>query len=158
MIFITVGSQKFQFNRLLQKVDKLIETGVIDEEVFAQIGASDYRPVNYKYKDFLSQDEFNDYIKKSDLIVTHAGTGAIVNAVKLEKKVIGIPRLKKYKEHVDDHQLQLIKEFDELNFIEPCYNIDCLDKALKSVKKKKYNKYVSNTKTIINSIRKYIEE
>ena len=36
MIFITLGSQKFQFNRLLKKVDDLIESGVIKEEVFAQ--------------------------------------------------------------------------------------------------------------------------
>ena len=49
MIFITLGSQKFQFNRLLEEVDKLIEQGIITEEVFAQIGYSDYKPKNYKY-------------------------------------------------------------------------------------------------------------
>lgn len=42
MIFVTTGSQKFQFNRLLQKIDLLIEEGMIREEVFAQIGVSDY--------------------------------------------------------------------------------------------------------------------
>ena len=48
MIFITLGSQKFQFNRLLIEVDKLIVDGKITEEVFAQIGYSDYKPQNYK--------------------------------------------------------------------------------------------------------------
>ena len=52
MIFITVGSQKFQFNRLLKQVDMLIDKGIIKKEVFAQIGSSDYKPHNYKYKDF----------------------------------------------------------------------------------------------------------
>ena len=40
MIFITLGSQKFQFNRLLKTVDELVERGIIKEEVFAQIGFS----------------------------------------------------------------------------------------------------------------------
>ena len=49
MIFITLGSQKFQFNRLLKKVDELIENGTINEEVFAQIGASDYKPQHFSW-------------------------------------------------------------------------------------------------------------
>ena len=44
MIFVTTGSQKFQFNRLLQKIDLLIEEGMISVVVFAQIGVSDYQP------------------------------------------------------------------------------------------------------------------
>lgn len=158
MIFVTVGSQKFQFNRLLRKVDELIESKIIKDEVFAQIGVSDYKPINYKYVDFMPQDEFNKYLDKSKLIITHAGTGVIVNAVKKGKKVIGIPRLAKYNEHVDDHQIQLIKEFEELNFIEACYNIDELDKALKNIYKKDYNKYISNTETILESIKEFIEK
>ena len=47
MIFITLGSQKFQFNRLLRAVDELIEKGVIDDTVFAQIGYSDYEQTQY---------------------------------------------------------------------------------------------------------------
>ena len=58
MIFITLGSQKFQFNRLLQAVDELIEKGVIDDEVFAQIGYSDYEPKHFEYKQFLDREEF----------------------------------------------------------------------------------------------------
>ena len=66
MILITVGSQKFQFNRLLEEVDKLIEKKVIEDEVFAQIGVSDYKPKNYEYKDFLTQDEFSKKMDESN--------------------------------------------------------------------------------------------
>lgn len=53
-IFITLGSQKFQFNRLLRAVDELCEKGTVDaEDVFAQIGYSDYLPKNFSYKKFL---------------------------------------------------------------------------------------------------------
>lgn len=158
MIFITVGSQKFQFNRLLEQIDLLIEKGVIKEDVFAQTGASDYVPKNYKYQNFLTRDEFTKHMSECSYVITHAGTGAIITALKNDKKVIAIPRLSKYGEHVDDHQIQLIDEFKELNFIEPVYEIDELEQAIKDISKKKYNKYVSNTDRIIKDIEEFIKE
>lgn len=157
MIFLTVGSQKFQFNRLLEAVDKLIEKKKLKDEVYAQIGASDYKPKNYKYVDFMTQEEFESKMDEADMIITHAGTGVIVNAVKKEKKVIALPRLAKYGEHVDNHQIQLINEFKELNFIEPVYEVEKLENAINIAKKKKYNKYISNTDTIIESIEDFIK-
>lgn len=49
MIFVTLGSQKFQFDRLLKKLDELVEDGVIREEITAQIGASTYLPKHFPY-------------------------------------------------------------------------------------------------------------
>lgn len=109
MIFITLGSQKFQFNRLLKAIDKLIEQGKIKEEVFAQIGYSDYQPINYNYKQFLDRDEFASMEGRADIVITHGGTGAIIGAVKKGKKVIAVPRLAKYGEHVDDHIFWMTK-------------------------------------------------
>ena len=158
MILVTVGSQKFQFNRLLKKIDELIDKKVITDKVFAQIGVSDYKPRNYEYTDFTTQDEFNKLLDESNMVITHAGTGVIVNAVKKEKKVIAVPRLEKHGEHVDDHQIQLIKQFEELNFIEPCYELDDLESKIEKIKNKEYSNYVSNTDAIIESIREYIEK
>ena len=157
MIFVTVGSQKFQFNRLLKKIDELIENGTIQEEVFAQIGVSDYKPQHYKYKEFMTQDEFNKKIDECNLLITHAGTGVIVNAVKKEKKVIATPRLAKYGEHVDDHQIQLIEQFEGLNLIESCYELENIENKLKCIYDKKFSKYISNSKKIINDIKIFIE-
>lgn len=156
MIFISVGSQKFQFNRLLAEIDRLIENNTITDKVFAQIGNSDYKPRNYKYVDFVTQDDFNKLIEKSDIIITHGGTGVIINSIKKGKKVIAIPRLSKYKEHVDDHQIQLINEFKELNLIEAIHEVDELEKAIKKIKEKRYNKYISNTSKIVESIEKFL--
>ena len=134
-IFITLGSQKFQFNRLLIAVDKLCEKKIIcGEDVFAQIGYSDYVPQNYRYNNFLDREEFSMEMGKADIVITHGGTGAIIGAVKKEKKVIAVPRLAKYGEHVDDHQLQLIKQFDDLNLICPCRDTDELAEAIETVK------------------------
>ena len=136
MIFVTVGSQKFQFNRLLKEIDELIENKVINEEVFAQIGVSDYKPQNYKYKEFVTQDEFNKYLDEARLIITHAGTGVIVNAIKKGKKVIGIPRLSKFGEHVDDHQIQLLNEFANMNLIETCIDEKELKEKIQQIDNK----------------------
>lgn len=62
MIFIILGSQKFQFNRLLKEIDQLIEEDYIKEEVFAQIGVSTYKPNNFFYKNFLDRKEFQKNI------------------------------------------------------------------------------------------------
>jgi len=158
MIFVTVGSQKFQFNRLLKEIDRLIDNKVITTDVFAQIGVSDYKPKNYSYKDFITQDEFKEYINKCEFVITHAGTGAIITALKNNKKVIAIPRLSKYDEHVDDHQIQLIDEFKELSLIEPVYEIKELENAIKNISNKEYSKYKSNTDKIIKDIEKYINQ
>lgn len=157
MIFVTVGSQKFQFNRLLKEVDKLVEEKKITEEVFAQIGYSDYKPKNYQYKNFIDREEFTYIMERCDKIITHGGTGAIIGAVKKGKKVIAAPRLARYGEHVDDHQLQIVDEFSKLNYIVAIKDIKDLLYRLNSINSKKFKHYESNTKTILKSIDEFIK-
>ena len=157
MIFITLGSQKFQFNRLLKAVDEQVASGKIRDEVFAQIGASDYYPQNYKYKDFLNRDEFAEWTDRAEIVITHGGTGAIIGAVKKGKKVIAVPRLAKYGEHVDDHQLQLVGQFRNSHLIYECQDCDTLWEAVEKVKNTEFESYQSNTDRIIESIEGFID-
>ncbi len=156
MIFITLGSQKFQFNRILMAVDKLMEEGVITEDVFAQIGNSDYEPHNYPFQRFLNREEFEKKQAECNIVITHGGTGAIIGALKKGKKVIAVPRLAKFGEHVDDHQLQLLHQFDEMHLIESCYDIEKLGDAYQKILGTEYKKYVSNTAKVIGVINKTI--
>ena len=158
MIFVTLGSQKFQFNRLLIEIDRLVEEGKITEEVFAQTGYSDYEPQNYEYKNFLDRDDFANIMGKCDKVITHGGTGAIIGAVKQGKKVIAVPRLAKYGEHVDNHQLQIIEQFTEMNFVKGINEICELEKCLVDIDNLEFNSYVSNTKNILKSIESFIEK
>ena len=73
-IFITLGSQKFQFNRLLEAIDALYENNENMEKAFAQIGYSTYIPKHFKYKNFLDRDEFMVEMSKADIIITHGGS------------------------------------------------------------------------------------
>lgn len=157
MIFIILGSQKFQFNRLLETVDNLIESGVITEEVFAQVGYSDYVPHNFKCKKFFDRKELADTINKADIVISHGGSGAIVGAVKSGKKTIAVPRKAKYNEHVDDHQIQLIQQFSSQNLICACEDCTQLEAALDEVRNTEYKSYQSSTNDIMNSIIEFIE-
>lgn len=156
MIFITTGSQKFQFNRLLQKIDELVADGTIKDKVIAQSGYSDYAPKNYEYKDFLNRDEFAEKMGESTIVITHGGTGAIIGAVKKGKKVIAVPRLAKYGEHVDDHQLQLLKQFEEMDIICSCYDIEKLADCINGIDSMEFREYKSNTMTIIEDIEAFL--
>ncbi len=157
MIFITLGSQKFQFDRLLKKVDELIDAKIITDKVVAQTGASTYVPKNYEYVKFMGREAFAQTMDESSVVITHGGTGVIIGAVKKGKKVIAVPRLAKYGEHVDDHQLQLLKQFDELNIICACYELEKLGDMYEGLADRQFRPYVSNTHVIIDSIEEYLQ-
>lgn len=158
MIFITVGSQKFQFDRLLKEMDELVREGIIKEEVYAQIGYSEYVPQHYEYIEFLDRDTFAGKVEESSTLVTHGGTGVIVGALKKGKKVIAVPRLAKYGEHVDDHQLQLLEQFSESGMIIMCEEVQQISGAINQLQEMQTKEYKSNTKTIIKSIQEFIRE
>ena len=117
MIFVTVGSRNYPFNRLFEKLDELFDRGILKEEMFAQIGTSTYCPKNYEYKDFISQEEFLEYVKKADIVVSHGASGSIMKALNAGKKVIAVTRLEKYGEHINDHQIQNNEAFSSNGYV-----------------------------------------
>ena len=157
MIFICLGTQIFPMNRVLIEIDNLIEKQLIKEEVFAQIGKSDYHPKHYSYKEFINPDEYDDIVKRSDLIVSHGGTGAIIKGLKANKQIIAIPRLKKYGEHEDDHQLQIVKFFYDGGYIEAVEEEKDLYVAIEKLRKNPIQKKYEGKGEIINIIDDYIK-
>lgn len=158
MIFVTVGTSDFQFNRLLQIIDELCEEGIIkSEDVFAQIGCSTYIPKRYKYIDALTNEEHKEYIKKSEFIITHAGTGSIISSLKMNKKIIAFPRIKLYREHVDDHQLEIVKAFLKRGYILSGNDKLSLINAIKGITEFLPQKYISNNENMINLLNNYID-
>jgi len=157
MFFITVSSQKFQFDRLLKMVDQLIEKEQIPSyKVYAQIGNSHYIPEQYDYKYFLTKEEIDKIYNISDVIITHAGTGSIINAIKRDKKVIVVPRDVKYGEHVDNHQYQIAEKFSQLNYCLMAKNYEELNESLHTVNNIKLKRFKSNTDFFLKEIKKVI--
>ena len=158
MIFVSVGTQKFPFDRLLEAVDRCIAEGVIAEPGCAQTGTSNYEPIRYSYARFLDQVEYKKKMEEAEIVITHAGTGAIIGAVKDHKKVIAVPRYAKYGEHVDNHQTQVLRAFEEMGYIEACYHTEELEQAIENARKKTYRHYVSNTGRFIADVDAYLKE
>ena len=134
LIFVTVGSRNYPFDRLFVKLDELFDNGILEGELFAQIGTATYRPRNYKYKNFISQDEFLEAINKADIVVSHGASGSIMKALNAGKKVIAVTRLAKYGEHIDDHQIQNNEAFGKNKYVIPVYEMENLGEAFKAIK------------------------
>lgn len=130
MIFVCTGTQVYQFDRLLKELDRIIESGAVKDQVFAQTGASTYVPKYYEYKPFLSVDEFKEYQTKASLIISHGGTGALIGASKLGKNIIAVPRLAKFGEHVDDHQLQIVEVLGKEGYVRAVRDMDKLGETI----------------------------
>lgn len=152
--FVTVGTLPNDFSRLLSKVDELVEQGIIAGKVFAQIGHSKYIPKNYDYVDFLDIYGFENKIKGNSIVITHGGVGSIMTALKFGKKVIVVPRYKRFGEIEDAHQLDISQELERQSKIVAVYDIKDMDKAVE--KAKKMNSIIDMGKT--SHIKKILKE
>lgn len=157
MIFVTLGTQDKSFERLLKAIEKQIKKGNIKQEVIVQAGHTKYESKLMKIFDYVSMEDFTNYISKCDILITHGGVGSIIDGLKNKKKIIAAPRLEKYKEHTNDHQLQIIEEFEKNGNILALYKFDELEKLLKEIKTFKPKSYKSNTSNMINMLNEYIE-
>lgn len=158
MILVTLGTQDKPFVRLLEAVQKQIDNGNINDEVVVQAGCTKFESNKMKIFDLISKDEFEKLINECDLLITHGGVSSILNGLKSDKTVIAASRLKKYGEHTNDHQLQIINNFGDNGYILKLDDFDKLDELLEKSKNFKPNKYKSNTKNIIKIIEEFIDK
>ena len=156
MIFLTVGTQDKQFLRLLKIVDNAIEKGIINDEVIAQIGCNKFKSKNIKTYKFLSDKKLNGYINEAKLVVTHGGIGIITTALMCKKKIFAIARLKEYKEHVNNHQEQIVDKFSSLGYIKKIENYDDFVREYKNLNKFKPVFPKFNNEKILNIISDFI--
>lgn len=158
MILVTLGTQDKNFVRLLEKIDQLINNGLIKDKVIVQAGFTKYNSENMEIFDLIPQDEFNDLMDKADIIITHGGVGNIISALEKNKKVIAVPRLAKYGEHINDHQTQIIAKFNALGYIIGLQDVDELDDAVKQIKKFKPKKFVHDNSKMLNLVNELIDK
>jgi len=157
LIFVTVGTQDVPFDRLIRSVEKEIEKGTIKEDVIVQCGCTKVKSKKMKMVNLMEMEEFKKTIKNASVVISHGGVGTIIDALNANKVVIVCPRLSKYKEHTNDHQLQIVKKFSEEGYIIPLKDPTKLAGALETAKIFKPKKYQSNTKNMINLIENFID-
>jgi UDP-N-acetylglucosamine transferase subunit ALG13 len=119
MILVTVGTEKYPFNRLMIWIDLLINHGFLDveqEEIIVQYGNSTILPMGVKVYQLVPEGEFSRLLKKARLVIAHCGEGTMDLLTELEKPFILVPRQHHFGEHLDDHQIELGNALKNLGF------------------------------------------
>lgn len=113
MIFVTVGTHEQQFNRLVKKIDELVEVGAIKDEVFIQTGYCDYIPKHCEWAKIIPYTEMIEKMKEAKVVITHGGPASFMQVLQLGKTPIVVPRVYEFNEHVNNHQVEFCKHVEE---------------------------------------------
>jgi UDP-N-acetylglucosamine--N-acetylmuramyl-(pentapeptide) pyrophosphoryl-undecaprenol N-acetylglucosamine transferase len=116
LILLTLGTHEQPFPRALA----LVESIASREDVLIQHGHTPppvWCPPSRRF-DFLPYDRLVELMRVADGVVCHAGVGTIMTALALGMTPVVVPRLERYGEHVDDHQLQIAAAFSERGFVQ----------------------------------------
>lgn len=157
MILVTLGTQDKSFTRLLEAIDEAIIKKHIKEEVIVQAGYTKYESKNMKVLNTIPKDDFMKLIDECRLLITHGGVGSIFDGLKRNKKIIAVARLAKYKEHTNDHQLEVVRELSDKGYIIGLTDISKLSNALNKIEEFNPKKYRSNNENMISLIENYID-
>ena len=157
MILVLLGTQNNSFYRLLEEIEENIKDGTIKEEVIVQSGFTKYNSEYMKVFDMIPSKDYEEYIKNANLIITHGGAGSIIQSIRLKKKVIAVPRLSKYNEHVNDHQLEIIRAFKNKGYIIGINDVTELKNAILQVEDFKPVEFEDNVNKLINIVGNFID-
>ena len=157
MIFLTVGSL-FSFDRFVKAIDEAVGEGLILDEVFSQIGPDAYKPRNMDYVEFLDKEAFDKRINNATCLLSHAGMGSITMALEHQKPLLVMPRMKKYKEHVNDHQVGTAKKFEQLGHVLVAYEAADLPEKMKQLKSFVPRKREAQPQAVAKRIKCFIDK
>ena len=129
MIFVTVGGMR-AFERLVKEMDGI--AGELDEQVVMQLGSTDYEPKNCDYFRFMPRNDIEEFYAGARVVVCHAGGGTILTALEHNKPLVLVPRMKRYGEVFDDHQLEIARKM-EAQGAAVVYDISKLKSAIGNV-------------------------
>lgn len=139
MILVTLGTQKFPMDRFVKAMDEL--AGTLEEEIFIQSGHSTYEPKNCKWSAFVDAGEFQKMIENCSVLVTHSGVGTIMRGINAGRPVVVVPRLAKFHEHVDDHQVQIAEAFAGKNCVLHCEDLTRIADVIEKARTHKFSPY-----------------
>jgi beta-1,4-N-acetylglucosaminyltransferase len=157
MIFLTVGTQ-FPFDRMVKAVDEFIDTKGFEGEIYGQIGNSAYKPRNFEAVESLEKHLFDSFLREASCIISHAGMGTITMALEHNKPLLVMPRLAKFGEAVNDHQVAIAKKFEQLGHILVAYSQDWLPEKIEELKSFVPQPRKTQTKLIVDRIVRFINE
>jgi UDP-N-acetylglucosamine transferase subunit ALG13 len=114
-----------EFARLVYKMDAV--AAATGEHVVVQTGMGETLPEHCEHFAFRPRDEIAELIRQSRLVVTHAGIGSVIDAVSAQRPLIVVPRLRRHREHNNDHQLDLAEAVQRRGWGRMVLDVDELD-------------------------------
>lgn len=152
-LFVPLGTQKFPFGRLITALNELVDRGVYKEdEIVMQSSLYPVEP-RFNHVGLISYDEFNDYLHKAEVVITHSGVNSIISCMQLKKPLIIVPRLYKYGEHVDNHQVEIAKLMEQKYDVLVLEDMSELEKKIEEAKTHHYKEWQSNRASLIEAIK-----
>lgn len=113
-IFVTVGTCQYKFPRLFKLLGDCLAACPVPYTLHVQYGSSDPYELPQglagKSQAFFSREETQQLFQDADLVISHCGIGSIFNSLEGNRPTVLIPRLEKFQEMSDDHQLQIAQE------------------------------------------------
>ncbi len=144
MIFVTSGIGGS--DEIVRKVDELASKS--NEKFVVVIGKGDYIPKNCKW--FRYVPSIIPYVKQSRVVIAHGGVGTIFDCLNNGARIITVA-----KEHIGDHQTDIIDKLSKENYLIKCENLNDLEDLINS--NKKLRKYVKPESNMAEKIMKFLE-
>ena len=152
-IFVICGTQKFPFSRLIHALNRLIEEGIYQpSDIVMQSQINKVKPL-FKIYTLLPVEEFEQYMKEAEVVISHAGVNSIISCMKLHKPLLITPRRASFGEHVDNHQVEIASLMADKFEVTVDYDLDNLQQTLEIAKKKEYKPWVSDKNELITALR-----
>jgi beta-1,4-N-acetylglucosaminyltransferase len=105
VIYVTLGTMFLGFHRLVRAADAIAAD--TDEQVVVQCDQAVAPPRYAAWFRCLPHGAVLELQRHARVVVAHAGIGATLDALHTGRPLILVPRLKRYGEHMNDHQLDI---------------------------------------------------
>ncbi len=157
MIFLTVGN-RYGFDRLVRGVDELVANGVITDEVVAQIGEGTYEPSHCEFVRYFDGDAYDAHVARADALIGHAGSGTIATALQLTKPLLVMPRVARFREHVNDHQVATARRFAELGCVLAAASVEELPAGINALRGFVPHRRIPNVAGLVGRISEFLAQ
>lgn len=158
-MFVTVGTHEQPFDRLMRATEQLVSSGKVNDIVI-QYGYCAVQPTGCRNEMFFSYTEMLQLLTEADVVITHGGPSTFIEAMTYGKTPIVVPRQAVFGEHVNNHQVDFVRNFAErIGGIIPVYDTEYLSMAIdQATRAMEAPPIQSNNELFCKELRKLVKE
>jgi UDP-N-acetylglucosamine transferase subunit ALG13 len=120
---------------LIRKIDDLVSTGVITDEVIAQRGNGEFIPKHIK--SFRFKKGLDEYQNRAEIIISNCGAGTIMENITKGHKLIVIQN----PDVTGGHEWELVTKMENGGHLIWCKSLDSLKESIDKARKMTFEKF-----------------